>query len=344
MGTAIGYPARENGNEVRLVGTPLDREIIDCARSTGRHLKLKSKRGIPEGCKYYQTEQTREALDGADLLVSGVSSFGVRWFLENIFPLIPDSLPVLCVTKGMHDTKDGRLVPYPHLYADALKDRRLSINAVGGPCTSYELADHDPSTVCFCGDDMATLRRIKSMFETDYYHISLSCDVMGVECVSAMKNAYALGVTQAVGIAERRGGEGAIHYNSQAALFGQSLREMSKMLEICGGGAENMVWGAGDLYVTIYGGRTRRIGILLGRGLSTREALEMMGGDTLESLVIAGNAANALRKMIELGKASESDFPLLLQIDALINRGAGADIPWKAFVTESARESGERFR
>ena len=29
MGSALAYPAFENGNEVRLVGTPLDRDIID---------------------------------------------------------------------------------------------------------------------------------------------------------------------------------------------------------------------------------------------------------------------------------------------------------------------------
>ena len=29
MGSALAFPARENGNEVRLVGTHLDREIIE---------------------------------------------------------------------------------------------------------------------------------------------------------------------------------------------------------------------------------------------------------------------------------------------------------------------------
>ena len=41
-----------------------------------------------------------------------------------------------------------------------------------------------------------------------------------------MKNAYALGVSLAVGLAEKRDGEiGAVHYNSQAALFGQGVKE-----------------------------------------------------------------------------------------------------------------------
>ena len=29
MGSALAFPARENGNEVRIVGTHLDREIIE---------------------------------------------------------------------------------------------------------------------------------------------------------------------------------------------------------------------------------------------------------------------------------------------------------------------------
>ena len=29
IGSALAFPARENGNTVRLAGTPLDREIID---------------------------------------------------------------------------------------------------------------------------------------------------------------------------------------------------------------------------------------------------------------------------------------------------------------------------
>ena len=35
MGSALAFPARENGNEVRLVGTHLDREIIETSRATG---------------------------------------------------------------------------------------------------------------------------------------------------------------------------------------------------------------------------------------------------------------------------------------------------------------------
>ncbi len=336
MGSAMSYPARDNGHEVRLVGTPLDREIIDLARASGRHKTLK--RQLPEGIRYFQIEQLGEALERADLLVGGVSSFGVDWFMEQVLPVIPDSLPVLSITKGMVNTPAGDLIPYPRLYRDRFPDRRLSLNAVGGPCTSYELADHDPTEVCFCGDDIDQLRWFRSLFETAYYHISLSTDVVGVECAVAMKNAYALGTTLAIGLSERLEGVGGKeHYNSQAALFGQSVREMRRLLRMTGGLDDNIVLGAGDLYVTVFGGRTRLIGTLLGRGLSFAEAMRELNGVTLESIVIATRTADAVRARIAAGQARAEDFPLLLHIDDMINHGAPVNIPWAKFETETIR-------
>lgn len=334
MGSAMSWPARDNGHEVRLVGTHLDRAIIDSAVATGWHPTLKRK--LPAGIKYYQIEQAGEALRGADIMICGVSSFGVDWFSGDVVPILPDNLPVLAVTKGMVNEEDGSLTPYPVYYARKYPGRALNLNAVGGPCTSYELADRDQTEVCFCGGDMRTLRRLKAMLETSYYHISLSTDVTGVECAVAMKNAYALGVSLAIGLSQRvEGTEGKEHYNSQAALFGQSVREMRRLLKLVGGCDDNIVYGAGDLYVTVFGGRTRKIGILLGRGLSFEEAMAELEGVTLESVVIAKRTAAAIRALIERGKAQAGDFPLLLHIDDILCRGAEADIPWERFETET---------
>ncbi len=333
MGSAIGIPAAENGNDVRLVGTPLDNEIISHARETGEHLTLK--RRLPESYRYYRFEEMDEALEGADLLVGGVSSFGLDWFIDSVLRVIPDALPVLMVTKGLMDDEEGNLFCYADYIRARLPGRRLRLNAVGGPCTSYELADHDWTQVCFCGRDMELLRRIRDMFRTDYYTVSVSTDEVGVECAVALKNAYALAVTLAVGLAEKKEGrEGAFHYNSQAALFLQSFREMKKLLEHLGGREESLPFGIGDLYVTIFGGRTRKIGTLLGRGDTFPQAMEKLRGVTLESIVITTRASRAVRRQIARGRLREEDFPLLMHIDEILNRGANVDIPWEKFTAE----------
>ncbi|MDO4311487.1 MAG: glycerol-3-phosphate dehydrogenase [Eubacteriales bacterium] len=331
MNSAITFPAFENGHEIRLVGSPLDREIIDRLRKDNYHITLK--RTLHDGIQYYQIEELQEALRGADLILGGVSSFGLDWFCDEILPVLPEEVPLLTVTKGMVDLEDGSLIPYPHIFAERQpKGKRLNFNAIGGPCTSYELADHDDSHVAFCGTDVETLKYIKSLLATDYYHISLSTDVVGVECAVALKNAYALGVSLAIGLAEKRDGRiGAQHYNSQAALFGQSMKEMKKLLAIAGGKEENLIHGIGDLYVTVFGGRTRKIGTLLGRGLSFEEAMNELQGVTLESIVIATRTARAAKKLAARNVISLEEFPLLMHIDAIINEGAEVDIPWDAF-------------
>lgn len=335
MNSAITFPAFENGHEVRLVGSPLDREIIERLKKDNYHITLK--RTLYDGIKYYQIEELAEALEGAELVLGGVSSFGLDWFCDEILPVLPENVPILTVTKGMVDLEDGTLVPYPEIFAERQPEgKHLNLNAIGGPCTSYELADHDDSHVAFCGKDVGTLKFIKSLLATDYYHISLSTDVTGVECAVALKNAYALGVTLAVGMAEKRDGKiGAQHYNSQAALFGQSVKEMGKLLEIIGGRQENLIHGVGDLYVTVFGGRTRKIGTLLGRGLTFEEAMNELKGVTLESIVITTRTARAAKKLAERNVIALEDFPLLMHIDSLINEGAEVDIPWDAFTWEA---------
>lgn len=332
MGTALCFPATDNSHEVRLVGTPLDREIIDNANKTGEHLTLKKR--LPDSVKFFQIEQLKQAVVGADLLISGVSSFGVDWFSEFVIPLLPNGLPILSVTKGMINGEDGSLITFPEYYAMQHPEKSLSINAIGGPCTSYELANHDQTHVCFCGTDISTLQMLKEFFETSYYHISLSCDVAGVECAVAIKNAYALGVSLAIGISQcKEGIDGKEHYNSQAALFHQSICEMRRLIKSTGGNEDNISWAAGDLYVTVFGGRTRKIGILLGRGLSYKKAKKELNGITLESVVITERVVRYIRSQIQIGLLDAQDFPLILHIDDLIAKGYKVNIPWEKFTS-----------
>ena len=336
MGSALAFPARENGNEVRLVGTPLDREIIDACWKTNRHPKFV--KDFPAGIKYYQVEEMETAISGADMIIGGVSSFGVDWFGDVVLPKIPEHIPVLTVTKGLYDTADGRLLTYPALWEEKCKvlGKKLSLNAVGGPCTSYELVAHDQTEVAFCGEDMEILRRLKAIMATDYYHISLSRDVVGIESAVALKNGYALAVALTIGVNQRRFGlESELHFNSQAAIFGQSVKEMARLLAYQGAESlENLAVGLGDLYVTVYGGRTRLIGILLGRGLDIDAAKAELNGVTLESLVVAERVARAIKKASERGALSLDDFPLLLHVDEILTEKKAVNIPWESFTFE----------
>ena len=107
---------------------------------------------------------------------------------------------------------------------------------------------------------------LQSLLTTDYYHVATSTDIVGVGVCVALKNAYAVGVSMAIAL-RADGRPDAYMHNPQAALFEQSLREMTRLVRLLGGFRQVAgIPGAGDLYVTIFGGRTRRLGYLLRQG------------------------------------------------------------------------------
>jgi len=332
MGSALAFPARENGHEVRLVGTPLDRDIIDGCRENDTHLKFD--RPFPEGVEYYQFEQWKEAVKGCDFVIGGVSSFGVDWFLENVLSELDVNIPVLSVTKGLINLEDGTLISYPEYWKRSLaaKGIQREICAIGGPCTSYELVAHDQTEVAFCGYQTEVVKMMKEAMATDYYHISTTNDVEGLESAVALKNGYALGVSMTIGLVNRDlGSDAGLHYNSQAAAFYQAVKEMRYLLEMQHATRDCENIGIGDLYVTVYGGRTRKIGILLGEGKTYQEAMDILAGVTLESLVVSRRVYKAICRKAELGKADMSLFPMLKHVADVLDNGKDAHLPWDDF-------------
>ena len=333
MGSAMSFPLRDNGHEVRIVGTPLDTKIVERLKVDDFHANMK--RTLPEGITYYQFEEISTAVAGSDFFIGGVSSFGVEWFAEQVLPLLPEKAVVLSITKGLRETAEGIPETFPEFLTRSDASKSISFNAVGGPCTSYELADRRHTCVTFCGSDYATLCTLRRCLGTDYYHISCSTDIRGVETAVSMKNVYAAAVSTAIGANELTVGLGGQEkYNPQAGLFGESVREMGKLIRLMGGDPDTVMLGAGDLYVTVFGGRTRKLGILLGRGKSYAEARELLAGVTLESVAIAQAMSNSLRTLAAAGKADLKEFPLLLALDAVIHHGEKLDIPWESFILD----------
>ncbi len=353
MGSAMSIPAADNGHQVCLAGTPLDREIIRSLQEKGVHPTLPCT--LPDGIRAFQFEEVREALEGADLVICGVSSFGVDWFADEALPLLPVGVPVLNVTKGLLGDPEGGLETFPHFFARRRPD--LSFAAIGGPCTSYELGDRRQTLVCFCSENLATAQFARDLLKTSYYHIVPTTDVVGVECSVAMKNAYAMGVSLAVGISEldnerQSNGQraenslisgahdGKLHFNPQAALFAQSCIEMRRLVRLLGGNGDlaGGIPGAGDLYVTIFGGRTRRLGTLLGRGLPYTEVRKRLAGVTLEAVSVISRVAEALRIRAKRGAISLQKFPLLMHLDALLNQEAPLALDWESFGESGMQE------
>ncbi len=343
MGTALAYPLSDNGHEVRLVGTHLDSEIIHACLEQRVHPRLQ--RELPTDVRPYYVEDLPRALDGAEVIVSGVSSFGVRWLGRMIGPHLRPGQALLAVTKGLECAEDGDLVILPDVLAGELpadvRDR-VPVAAIGGPCVAGELAGRRPSCVVYGARDRSLAARLAATFRTPYYHIWTTGDLVGLEVCAALKNAYTIGVGAAAGMLERAGGPDGVDadiHNLAAALFAQACVEMARLLQIVSG-APSLAWtlpGAGDLYVTCQRGRSRRLGVLLGRGHTYADARAMMAGETVEAAECVKAMGEAIPRLEARGVLDAGDLPLMRALVRAIVGGLPIEFPLGAFFGPSAR-------
>ena len=325
MGTAVVWPLSDNGHQVRLIGTHLDGDIIQSCQEKRFHPTLR--REIPSEVQASCLEDIAHALEDADIIVSGVNSLGAHWIGRAIGPYLQPGQMIIAVTKGLEVTRCGDPLILPDVLAaelpDSLRDQ-VTVAAIGGPCIAGELAGRRQSYVVFGSRDRDAVEQLASVFRTSYYHISTTIDLEGLEVCAALKNGYALGVGMVSGLLAGSGGADASSahmHNLAAAIFSQACVEIERMLEIVNATRAFAYGlpGAGDLHVTCQGGRTSRLGRLLGLGHSFAEARELMAGETLETVEIVRAMGEMLPKLEARGQITAEEFPLMrLLVEAIV--------------------------
>ncbi|MDP9345160.1 MAG: glycerol-3-phosphate dehydrogenase [Actinomycetota bacterium] len=336
MGSALAVPLTENGHDVRLVGTFLDRDIISAVAEGEPHPGLG--RRLPAAVTALQLEDLASAFADVEVVVVGVNSIGVRWAGEQLAQLLAAHHLVIAIAKGMEADDRGALRILPEVLAEATRPElreQIAWCAITGPSIAGEVAARRQSCVVFAGEDQDAVDRLAGTFRTDWYHVWTTTDLVGAEVCAAAKNCFALGVGLATGLIERIG-EGASAdraHDLEAALFAQGAAETRRLVALLGGHPETPLWlpGVGDMYVTSTGGRNVRVGRLLGAGLSFSEASERLGNPTLEGAAAIRVIGGALARLREDGRAAADEFPLLTHLHEVIALERPLDLPWERF-------------
>ncbi len=336
MGSAFSMPLTDNGHQVNLVGTHLDDNEIEEIHESGVHPRLKTK--LNAGVTPFTYDRLGEALEGADLVVAGVNSLGIDWAADILSDKLPDDVPMLFLTKGLHGD-NHKIQILPHRFQEQLPanlSKKIKLNAVGGPSIAGELAANRHTCVVVTGPDQPLLDKLAGMLRTPYYHVWTSTDMVGVETCVAMKNVYALAVGLVNGMLEKEGkhDNGAIMFNVAAGLFAQGLWEISYMVEVMGGRQESVysLPGAGDLYVTSMGGRNQKMGRYLAMGVPYSEAKrKYMPSDTVEGAELSLAIGPTVEHMVAKGDLDGARIPLLRTMIQIVCNDEPAKIPWDSF-------------
>jgi glycerol-3-phosphate dehydrogenase (NAD(P)+) len=138
MGSAFAVTCIENKNDVTLVGTHLEDNLINNIKSKNNfHPALNLT--LPTKLRVEKYEKLKSILEkGVDIIVAGVSSVGIEWFINQIKKDYKKNLPIILLTKGLA-IDENELITLSDKIKKRLKDEghtQVNISAIKGPCLS----------------------------------------------------------------------------------------------------------------------------------------------------------------------------------------------------------------
>ena len=192
-------------------------------------------------------------------VVNAIPTQNTRSVLEKIKKFVSKDNIFINLSKGLELDTHFRLSEI--FYSILGKDINYAV--LSGPTHAEEVILEMPTAiVCACENEKIA-KDIQEIFNTDYFRVYTSKDVVGVELGGAIKNTLSLGIGIVTGL-----GYGD---NTKAAIMTRGIHEMSKFTESFEANPQtiNGLAGIGDLIVTATSmhSRNNRAGILIGKGL-----------------------------------------------------------------------------
>ena len=331
MGSAFSVPCIENQNDVTLVGTHLENNLIEKIKSNKNiHPALNTK--LPENLKVEKFDKLDSILkQDMDIMVAGVSSVGIEWFVDKISKHYKRNLPIVLLTKGLAIV-DNELTTLSDKIKKLLKKQgheEINISAIKGPCLAAGLANKMRTGTVIANPDIKEAQFLKKIISTKYYSTEISNDLNGVELSGAIKNIYSMLIGASEGLSNSKVPleiQSKYYLNTAASLIHRSISEMVEFVSHYGGNSGTVygLAGLGDLYVSAIGGRNSLMGKYLGQGNLYKEAKEkFMKNITVEGAQLA----------LEIGPKILQDlnpkhFPLMFSMLNTICENKKLEITW----------------
>ncbi|WP_333886549.1 NAD(P)H-dependent glycerol-3-phosphate dehydrogenase [Clostridium sp.] len=221
---------------------------------------------IPERVK--ASCDAEEVIKAGDVLVLSVPSQVVREVCRNFKKFIKEDQIIVNIAKGIEEKSTKRL---SRVIEEELPKNKIVV--LSGPSHAEEVAKDIPTTVVVSSKYMEYAEKIQDLFMTKKFRVYTNEDIVGVEIGGAVKNIIALaaGISDGIGYGD----------NSKAALMTRGIAEIMRIGEKLGGKRETFtgLTGIGDLIVTCTSihSRNRKAGMLIGKGIPVKEAVEQIG-------------------------------------------------------------------
>ncbi|HVF11709.1 MAG TPA: NAD(P)H-dependent glycerol-3-phosphate dehydrogenase [Actinomycetota bacterium] len=315
MGTALALNFDRVGGQTHVLATALDQPLYDSLEGDRTHPTLGH--WIPESIELVPHERWSEVLPGTEIVVLAVASVGIRPVIRDIVGDIEGAI-LAVATKGWDpDTAE----PLSEVLAHEAPANPVVI--LVGPSLAGELASGIPTGMVCASLDASAANTVAASLSGSSVMAYTSTDVKGVEVGAALKNVLAIAIGMCDGIAEAKGRP---MTNTKAALFSRGLIEMGRLAVAMGGREQTVLGlaGAGDLFVTVLGGRNGRFGRLVGTGLAPDEAFATMG-TTVEGF-------DNTKEAVLLADRHGLDLPVVRMVSSVLYGGIDPEKAIKALI------------
>ena len=247
------------------------------------------------------------AVSGAELVVSVSPSQFVRQVMTGAAPHMRDDAILVSASKGI---ELGSLLRMDEVLSEAVPGDIMERFAVlSGPSFAHEVAAEAPTAVVVAGRSESVATTVQSVFQTSYFRVYTTTDVVGVELGGALKNVIALAAGVAAGLG--------FGHNTGAALITRGLAEMTRLGVAMGARRETFygLAGMGDLVLTCTGSlsRNRTVGYRLGQG----ERLE----DILADMNAVAEGVRTSEAVFELSRRHGVEMPITEEVHAILHEG-----------------------
>ncbi len=279
------------------------------------------------------TNDWKEALSGAQFVVSVMPSHHCRALFKHMTPYLTSDMQLISATKGIENDTLMRMSQVIESMVKNAGGFSPRIAALSGPTFAKEVARGDPTAIAVASADVALAETVQREFSDPRFRVYTNDDVAGVELGGSLKNVIAI----AAGVCDGLG----LGHNSVAALITRGLAEITRLVVACGGRQETMAGlaGLGDLVLTCTGGlsRNRSVGVELGRGRKLQEILAAMHGMVAEG-VFTTNAA------VGLARKHGVEMPITEQMHAILHESKSPSDAIRDLMTRTAKSETGLYR
>lgn len=267
-----------------------------------------------------------EMAQQCDVVVLAVPCQFLRPALRALAPNLSNAAHIVSAIKGIE-------LATSFCVSDIVRQEVLDVHrplcrysVLSGPSFAREVAEKKPTAVTIASETMSRVSFLQDYFNTSYFRLYSSLDIIGVEVAGALKNVIAI----AAGICDgMRFGN-----NTRAALVTRGLAEISRLGVKMGANPLTFsgLSGIGDLVLTCTGGlsRNRHVGEQLGRGKQLQQIVAAM------DMVAEGVATT--KSALTLSTRHTVDMPILREVYDVLYRDKPCKDAVRSLMSRSQKE------